>query len=498
MQDPPPPPTPPGRTALLVIDMQNDLLAEGGASSKRHTDPRPLAQSIAWLVRAARRQGRAVVWVTSYYGEVEGDPAALHDMAHTGSAFCTRGTWGAEISPVLAPVLAEREGRVAEWLVEKRWYSPFRDTPLHETLQAAGVTTVILCGAATDAGILAAARDARRLGYGVEVLEDATLAGSTSRQSAALREIESLGARRRRWIDLLGEGPAPVPVTGIGSGDTTLWCGALRDIEALHPSIFEAVEREVAWSAMYHRGGEVPRRVAIQGALEPDGTEPLYRHPADEQPPLRPFTPTVDLLRREVERVAGHPLNHCLLQLYRTGRDWISEHSDKTLDLVRPSFIVNVSLGRQRTMVLRPKRPSEEGGAPPQKVPLPHGSLFIMDLETNRTFYHAVRKEGAGSEDDAPRISLTFRHIGTYYHPATQSIWGTGAPSATRQEAESRARTRAALPDSERADSERAEAERMLRLFREENIDPTFEAASYRPGFEVLNFRTLNDPAPDR
>ncbi|AUX47320.1 uncharacterized protein SOCE26_088380 [Sorangium cellulosum] len=80
---------------------------------------------------------------------------------------------------------------------------------------------------------------------------------------------------------------------------------------------------------------EVPRLVAIQGERAPDGAVPLYRHPADEQPELRAFTPAVDRIRREVERRVGHPLNHCLLQLYRTGRDWISEHSDKTLDRPR-------------------------------------------------------------------------------------------------------------------------------------------------------------------
>jgi alkylated DNA repair dioxygenase AlkB len=41
-----------------------------------------------------------------------------------------------------------------------------------------------------------------------------------------------------------------------------------------------------------------------------------------------------------------------LIQLYRTGADYISEHSDKTIDVVRGSRIVNVSLGARRTMTL--------------------------------------------------------------------------------------------------------------------------------------------------
>jgi alkylated DNA repair dioxygenase AlkB len=45
-----------------------------------------------------------------------------------------------------------------------------------------------------------------------------------------------------------------------------------------------------------------------------------------------------------------------LIQLYRTGADYISEHSDKTIDVVRGSFIVNLSLGARRTMTLRTKK----------------------------------------------------------------------------------------------------------------------------------------------
>ncbi len=371
--------------------------------------------------------------MTSVYGEIDAAPDALRGQTHTGSACCARGTWGAELFPALVPVRAERPAGTAEWHVEKRWYSAFRETELHARLEQAGVTAVVLCGVATNVCVLAAARDARRLGYDVDILGDATAAGTAGKHAVALREIEGLGGRRRSWADLLSDGPGPVHIAGIGAGETALWCGALDERLAGDAGAFAAVEREVAWTTMRHRGGEVPRLVAIQGERSPDGAMPLYRHPVDEQPELCPFTPAVDRIRRAVERRVGHPLNHCLLQLYRTGRDWISEHSDKTLDLVRPSFIVNVSLGRQRTMVLRPKR-AEDGDAV-QKVPLPHGSLLVMDLETNGRFYHAIRQEGdAEGEGDGPtspsRISLTFRHIGTFHDPATGAVWGVGAPAS--------------------------------------------------------------------
>ncbi|MCU0680933.1 MAG: isochorismatase family protein [Polyangiaceae bacterium] len=471
------------QSALIVIDLQNDFLAQGGACPRRHVDPLHLAQAITWLARAAREQGRAVVWVTSVYGELEGGEE-LRGQTHVGAPCCARGSWGAELVAGLGPVLAEGAGPADEWRVEKRWHSAFRETDLDARLRARGVSKVVLCGVATNVCVLATARDAARLGYRVEILADASAAATPSKHLRGLGEVEALGGRVRRWGEVLDEGPGALQVKGVGSGGSALWCGALRGV--LPGNAFEAIEREVAWGAMSHRGGEVPRLVAVQGARSPEGAEPLYRHPVDEQPALADFTPAVDAVRREVERRVGHPLNHCLLQLYRDGRDWISEHSDKTLDLVRPSHIVNVSFGRLRTMALKPKH--EAGVA--QRLPLPPGSFLVMDLATNRDFYHSIRQEGS---EGGPRISLTFRHIGTFWHPASGAVWGVGAPSSGRAVAEARASARAALAPEDRGRDERAEAEKMLRLFREENLDPGFDAAAYRPGFEVVNFRSLRE-----
>jgi len=62
------------------------------------------------------------------------------------------------------------------------------------------------------------------------------------------------------------------------------------------------------------------------------GTAPLYRHPADEQPAPVSWTPAVNEVRKAVEARLGVKLNHALVQWYRGGMDYISEHADK----VRP------------------------------------------------------------------------------------------------------------------------------------------------------------------
>ena len=113
----------------------------------------------------------------------------------------------------------------------------------------------------------------------------------------------------------------------LGAGDSQV----LHDVlgPPLNENAFQVLREEVKWQVMHHRGGEVPRLVAVQGQIGEEGSIPIYRHPADESPLLLPFSSTVEQVRKEVERVVKQPLNHVLIQLYRDGNDNISEHSDK-------------------------------------------------------------------------------------------------------------------------------------------------------------------------
>ncbi|KAI1749550.1 hypothetical protein F4782DRAFT_549696 [Xylaria castorea] len=274
--------------------------------------------------------------------------------------------------------------------------------------------------------------------------------------------------------------------------------------------MFTRLHAEVAWQRMSHQGGEVPRLVAVQGLVAADGSKPVYRHPADASPPLDPFTPAVDAVRRIVEEALGHALNHVLIQLYRSGEDYISEHSDKTLDIARDSFIANVSLGAERTMTLRTKRrPKKGSGSGPgseegeggdgdggggvveqqlrrsvQRATLPHNSLFQMGLATNMRWLHGVRADKrAGREKSAAelacegaRISLTFRRIATYLDAGEARIWGQGATGKRRD----------AARDVVNGQTDQAVA--MVRAFGRENQDADFDwDASYGRGFDVLH-----------
>lgn len=122
------------------------------------------------------------------------------------------------------------------------------------------------------------------------------------------------------------------PNDSIGSGDSRVIYNVISF--STISDAFAQLKDEVSWQTMFHRTGQVPRLVAVQGEVGANGEEPIYRHPADESPPLLPFTPMVQKLRRELEAVLKQSFNHALIQLYRDGVDNISEHSDKVYSVM--------------------------------------------------------------------------------------------------------------------------------------------------------------------
>lgn len=320
-----------------------------------------------------------------------------------------------------------------------------------------------------------------------------TAAGSQPRSAVEGKKHVRARVRRPKRRE-----PTPDPTTpngrpgsGIGEGDSRL----IPELD-LPADIFENIRAEVSWQKMYHLSGQVPRLVAVQGSIEPDGSMPIYRHPADESPPLIPFTPAINQARVLVERVLGHPLNHALIQLYRDGNDSISEHSDKTLDITRGSYICNVSLGAQRVLVLRTKASAsdkakendgQEVARATQRVTLPHRSLFVLGEKTNMRWLHGIRPDKRPDTAKAPedkayggeRISITFRHIATYVDPAANLIWGQGAVSKSRDNAGPVIHGNA------------AETERLIHAFGQENRATEFDwNGVYGGGFDVVNFVT--------
>ena len=163
----------PRGSALIVQDLQNDVIAEGGAfaesGSPAHAKSQNVVANVASLAQAARRAGMAVIHV--HYVVEEGAPglklnAPLFQSVAEAKAL-VRGTWGA------APVEG-LEPQADDLVVEKMRMNAFHDTRLDTLLKGLGAETVIIAGAWTNFSVEHTARHAADAGYRAVVLTDGT------------------------------------------------------------------------------------------------------------------------------------------------------------------------------------------------------------------------------------------------------------------------------------------------------------------------------------
>jgi hypothetical protein len=85
----------------------------------------------------------------------------------------------------------------------------------------------------------------------------------------------------------------------------------------------------------------------------------------------------------------NQPLNHVLIQWYRSGADFISEHADKTIDVAKNSVIVNLSVGATRVMMLKTKN-RDENERRLQRIDLV-GFCCVRNNNIFESFIHRLR-----------------------------------------------------------------------------------------------------------
>src|SRR2546421_6116247 len=175
----------PKRTALIIQDMQNDVIIEGGAfadsGSPEHAKEQNVVANSQKLADACRSRGVHVVHV--HYVVEEGAPglqlnAPLFEGVKETNAL-VRGSWGAAPADGLEP----KDG---DHVVEKMRMNGFYDTRLDILLRGLGVETLIITGAWTNMSIEHTARHAADAGYRAVVASDGTSTVNDEWQHAAL------------------------------------------------------------------------------------------------------------------------------------------------------------------------------------------------------------------------------------------------------------------------------------------------------------------------
>jgi nicotinamidase/pyrazinamidase len=166
------------RTALLVIDVQNDFADPAGSLTV--AGGTGIIPAVNGEIAEARAAGGTVVYTQDWH------PESTPHFAKDGGIWpvhCVAGSWGAELHPDLD--VAEEAIFIRKGVNGEDGYSGFttRDpvtgettpTELEGLLRARGIERVVVCGLATDYCVNATAVDAARLGFRTSVLADACM-----------------------------------------------------------------------------------------------------------------------------------------------------------------------------------------------------------------------------------------------------------------------------------------------------------------------------------
>jgi nicotinamidase-related amidase len=171
----------PARTALLVIDAQEEYFTPGGAN-ELPDGPAALGR-VGELLHAAREAGAQVVHVR-------------HVSDHPLSEEFRVGTPGVEIRPEVAPADGEA-------VLDKRMPSAFVGTPLEAMLRERGVETVIVSGFMTQTCCMATAHESLSRRYRTIFAEDATAAQDYGPQPAAQVHERAVATQRQLGAEVL-------------------------------------------------------------------------------------------------------------------------------------------------------------------------------------------------------------------------------------------------------------------------------------------------------
>jgi biuret amidohydrolase len=157
----------PLKTALIVVDMENDFIAAG--APMECPAGRAMMPTLKRVIDVCRSDGIAVIYTAHVHRRDGSDMGLFDDLypAIAKRAGLVDGDPGSDIHPDLAP----KEG---EFLIKKHRYSAFYGTDLDIILRGRGIDTVIVTGVTTENCCHATARDAMFHDYRVVVLADAT------------------------------------------------------------------------------------------------------------------------------------------------------------------------------------------------------------------------------------------------------------------------------------------------------------------------------------
>jgi ureidoacrylate peracid hydrolase len=159
----------PEKTAMIVVDMQNDFVQEGAPIEVPHA--RAMVPRLNRLLDVCRTQKIPVIYIHHVIrgGDIDAGRLADHHAVIRNNKAIVAGTPNVEIYEGLKP-------HPGDLVVAKPRYSAFYGTDLEAILRSQGIDTLIISGTVTNVCCESTARDAFSRDYKVIFLSDGNAA----------------------------------------------------------------------------------------------------------------------------------------------------------------------------------------------------------------------------------------------------------------------------------------------------------------------------------
>jgi nicotinamidase-related amidase len=187
----------PSGTALLVIDMQRDIVEPG--SPVTTAGAKAIIPRLAALVGRLRGAGIPVIHLRRVYDSAgESVEKVRRKQFFESGGFLVEATRGAEIIDELAPGADEAVFTRSGW-------SAFKGTGLEGALRQMQIRRVILTGADLPNAIRQTAYDALTLGLDVTALRDGTASQRPDVHEANLADLARVGVKVDTCLEVIRE-----------------------------------------------------------------------------------------------------------------------------------------------------------------------------------------------------------------------------------------------------------------------------------------------------
>ena len=199
----------PNKTALLFFDMLNAYFHAG--TEEDWAAAKPMVDNCRTVLDAARGAGIPVFFARADHRHDGLDSALLYndtdirgtpwpdpeDRPFKPYLMIYAGDWSSQVIPELDP-------RPDDYFIAKHRWSAFYQTHLELSLRTRGIDTIILCGGATDVGIVSTAYSARDMDFNLVIVSDACRSGNQDNHNQLMTRVFPFMARVRTASEVVG------------------------------------------------------------------------------------------------------------------------------------------------------------------------------------------------------------------------------------------------------------------------------------------------------